>query len=474
MLTNSTVSYMYDLADQLNKAGVGIVAVPFTPIGNLVTAATPAMCDYSKKEIQKTQGRITEAISGVTRSDTEFSAHTAAANSLSDQLAENVKRHISVARSVVKPAVISYADAVGTRFQSFQASDPISSFTLEKVYIPEPLLTESLLDDLKIHRGNRITDFPESLRAGPRTTEELTALLFTGLSSVDEEIRTWLSSTDMSVIQLTWDAMFSGLADSQGLYKLKSGDRLSSALAAYLFSRKLTNAPVTVEGMTVAGYNTRVTAIEYYAGALVCEQLTELNQAARTERLILSSSAYGKNVVVYGPVFDKYMEEGGSTEVLFGMLCGGLPGNSLTGVKAVSEKAMTEWNRFITLSNYQNKRDRHELLRTIYASEFVNQLNEPDEFEKEYLSKNPNHADTSVKRTRDYLKELTEEQLEDIGTVALIVIAKYRFGYTNAYQILSDIVHALNANPNLDPREAATIAAINYITDYACAQLQRI
>lgn len=475
MLNQGTIEYVYGLAEQLRAAGVGIRPVPFTPVAAVVSAAAPVFTDSFAIDLKNNnKSAVVNGIAGVTLNSDGMSPHTAAVSALSQQLAENVLRHVAVARNEVKPEVVSYADAVCTRMDSFRCEDPADGFKLLKVYIPEPLLTESLLDDLKIHKGSAVPSLAETLPVGPATDEELVSNLFTGAASVDEEIRTWIGTVDIEFLRTIWNGYFNSRQVSTSLlYGTAYSDVLNGALAMYLYSRRLTNSPAAIEGMSTLTYKSRVSAIEYHSGAVICQYLSELEQAGRAERLIMEKSQIGKTVCVYGPVMDLFLEKGGSIEVLLGMVVGNLNAISVTSITGISDQALQAWNRYVALANYNNKKNRVEILRNIYTGEFVTQMSNLGTFEKEYHDAHPGAADVAYKRARDYISELSEEELENVAAVAMTVIAKYRFGYTNAHQILCDIEEAMKSNPNLDPREAANIAVINLVSDYVSSQLQR-
>lgn len=476
MLTEQTVGYVYDLAEQLNAAGTRIQVIANTPLANVVAESSPSFGTAFSQKIQNNAKEVVvSTITGVTRNADIMSPHTAAVSALSTQLAENVTRHISVARSIVSPIVQNYASDVIKAIEAYRHLDPAEGFKIDKVYIPEPLLTESLLADLVPHREARVVDLRDSIRIGGVSDEDLVANLFTGSASVDNAIKEWVSSFDVSILRKTWDRYFlSGTIDSNLIYSGEYSEILNSALALYLYTRRLMNNPVAVEGMTTLVYNTKLSVLEQYAGALVCNYLREMEYACRVERLVMEFVPSYKRMVVCGTVFDKYMQEGGSVDVLMGMLTEGISATSLQGVKEISEKALAGWNRYITLSNYQAKKNRAEILRVAYRNTFVNAFADLDVFEKEYNDAHPGHADVAIKRMRDYLDSLTEEQLENVNSISMKLIADFRFSYTQAYQILCDIEAALQANKDLDPREAATIALINLVTDYVSAQLQRV
>lgn len=209
MLTESTISYIYGLAESLGELGVGIAPIPGTPIDNLVITATPSFDVMSTLEIKNNaKAVLVNTITGVTKNTDMMSPHSAAVAALSEHLAENVTRHISNARNVVKPAVESYLSAIIERSSAYSHVDPMAGFKIDKVYIPEPLLSESLLDDLKIHKNRQVNMVTEGLPVGNATDEELTSYLFTGHNSVDKEIRTWLAYIDANMLREVWNDYF--------------------------------------------------------------------------------------------------------------------------------------------------------------------------------------------------------------------------------------------------------------------------
>ena len=474
MLNVSTLEYTCGLAEQLKEAGVGIRAIAYTPMASVVMAAYPTSSVYEQQLKTKPDLKLEEILHSVTKNDVVESEHSGAVAKLSDQLASYVKVHISNARNEVRPVVTEYAEKVLNRIQTFKYDDPAGGFKISKVYIPEPLLTDSFLDDLRCHKGRQAFDIQSGIDLGTCTDEELVQNLFTGHNSTDAAIREWLMSFDNSLLRKVWTGFFNNNGPLANVkYNFNYEENLNASLAIYLYSRKFTNNVKSVPGMNSIAYNSALANLESYAGAIICGYISELNLATTSERLILSISSYSKSAIVYGPVYDKFLNEGGSANTILGMLVDNISATTLVGVRAVTDKANLAWNRYITLSNYNNKKNRAELLRSIYISEYVSQLDSLSEFEKEYHAKNPGFADVSFKLTKDYINTLTEAELEDINAVSMKAIACIRFKYTQAYQILCDMEEAMKANPDLDPREAATIAVINLVTDYVSMQLQR-
>lgn len=474
MLTESTLEYTSGIASRLNEAGVKLEATAYSPLSMLVSDASPSIDSFMPGKLITSGEKFNykDVIVKSSANNNDMSLHSSRVMQISDTIADAVKEHLSFARSVVAPAVTSYAKAIEERVSSFTYNDPTSDFEVNKVYIPEPLLNQSVLEDINIHRNKEVYVCKEGLNGSPLSEEEIYAKLFTGLKSVDEDIRKWLGTFDASLVTKVWNAYFCSAVPSS--INLGSGyqDTLNSSLLLYFFSRKASTDIVQVSGMSNLTYDNIIKGIEQFAACHVLSSLKELDYSAKAERLILNS--YKKCVTVYGPVYDKFMQEGGSIESILGQIVSGQGASTLEAIKASADNNSKAWNRYITLSNYNNKKNKAELLRSIYTSEYVNQLNDLDTREKEYHDKHPGFADLSYKQMKDKVEQMTEEQLEEVSTNALYIVGAIRFSYTNSYDILFDMEEAMKANPNLDPREAATIAVINQITDYVSSQIRRI
>jgi hypothetical protein len=76
-----------------------------------------------------------------------------------------------------------------------------------------------------------------------------------------------------------------------------------------------------------------------------------------------------------------------------------------------------------------------------------------------------------MKIASEYIGCLKLHDLDLVAELALNLMARARFYFTAGYQILSGIEQATKLNPNLDPREAALVSAVNYVTDYLADQI---
>jgi len=130
-----------------------------------------------------------------------------------------------------------------------------------------------------------------------------------------------------------------------------------------------------------------------------------------------------------------------------------------------------QWNSYYTFAKTEESNKFFFKYKEFLISAFIMSMKEMTEFESDYRVKNSNSDFIIRKLAEDEINSFKVSDIEDSYDVALRLIAKCRFYYTSAYPILSDIQEAGKSNPNVDVREAALLAAINYVADYLTAQI---
>jgi hypothetical protein len=176
-------------------------------------------------------------------------------------------------------------------------------------------------------------------------------------------------------------------------------------------------------------------------------------------------------ITVYEPVYKKWLAAGNSQEALFGMLI--LKHNYSTTYlidehKEELEKAwfnhLSYSTNSIKLSNFNNLLEALALAYKALHTEYQN------EAEKAAMSTSDYYA-VSDRLFNEELKDVRMMDLTDMRALALRLVAKSRYYYSSAYEILSTLDSYCEDNENLDPREAALLATIEYVARYMAKQL---
>jgi hypothetical protein len=182
--------------------------------------------------------------------------------------------------------------------------------------------------------------------------------------------------------------------------------------------------------------------------------------------LVCELNTNARKAYVHEGLYNSWLNEGGSPEALLGMLVSGRPHYSLSAISENKDALCRAWEQYVSLSQASLCEEQRRRF-TVYAeAEVLAGLSELSELEQEFLIEAPNHRDLVQKRVRAQIEHLAHRIMDDPLHTALHLVAKGRFGFTAAYDILQKMEQAAKENPEIDPREAALLAAVDYIGRY--------
>jgi len=125
----------------------------------------------------------------------------------------------------------------------------------------------------------------------------------------------------------------------------------------------------------------------------------------------------------------------------------------------------------VMLAQADIKAELRKRFGSFVEAEALAGLDEQSEMEKEYFVGKSGLKDKIALRIKSELECLGNGALDNVYETSLRLIAKCRFFYTSAYQILDEMSEVAKSNPDIDPREAALLSAITYLAYYYDAQI---
>jgi hypothetical protein len=151
-----------------------------------------------------------------------------------------------------------------------------------------------------------------------------------------------------------------------------------------------------------------------------------------------------------------------------------LSGKRLFNKIAIDEEVnelKQRWHTYVLFHNAAENNRSFDMFKDILRVQFEAGLGGIMEGEKSFIDKTPHYFDIIRSKFENELKALKADSMQCLDTAALKLICRSRFYYTQAEAILMDIQQAAAVNPEIDVREAALLATINYVTDYVADQL---
>lgn len=476
MIKQSTLSGASTLASQLDSQGLVAVAKPNTPLNELVNTTYPSF----EVQIQNDE-QMFDVFSGIeaaTRGTLEDpSQHSLQADGLIRDISKVVSEHISFAKNTVKPLVVEYAQQIEQYLTTQKPKQASELFEIVILDTPTLVKDESFLDTLKPYVSKTILEPDLRFNLGPKTTEELLGLITFGYERTDKLVLEWLSTLPEDFVLKAYTSFFTNepgkaIISYDDITRANVFDRLNFGLAILLLATKLfDNVDETAKDTDLRVY--RNTAAQYrdFAGALVTDALNKIALMVKTERLVLSTSLERYQVKVVGEVYRPWLQQGGAPEVILGYIVSNDTTSSKVGISNRTQDYLSAWNSFLSFYNTSESNKAINYFKDFLTSSFNLTLKEPSEVEKDFIAKNPNYYTFINELTNTYVQGLKKDDMKDVYAIALTLVAKHRFYYTASFNILNDINEAGKVNPNVDVREAALLAAVNYVTDYFASQI---
>ncbi len=468
MLRQSTLNQALTLSVQLAEQGQVAIAKPNTILNELTGLSVSLMqIELKEPEHLQEQFQVLEQTNQGTLDNP--SQHSLQQDAVIKDLSAMVLKHIDFAKNIVKPLVVEFAQAIQTYREQFKPKIASQQFSIETLYLPELLEDESFLDTLKPYQSKSVIrpDVPLVLQA--KTSEELIALVSTGVDRLDKLVLAWLAQQPESFLPNLYNSFLTREKTGFGfddLDRLNIFHRIDALLALVLMSVKLYNNVDEQSGVDLTTYRTACMQLRDYAGAALVKDLNSMALFNRSERLIMDVSSDRYTVRVNGSVYKNWLTNGGNPEVILGYVLSGDSSSSKASIDQKAKEYSSRWDSFCLFYDTNESNKALDYFKGFLTQQLALSMKDLSDIEQDYVTKNPN-AFAALKDLNDaYINSLKKSDMDSIYEIALVLVAKHRFHFTSAYHILNDIHEASKINANIDVREAALVAIINYLSDY--------
>jgi hypothetical protein len=469
MLRKASVLNAINVADTLRSKSLVTEARPGTILGELTAATvTPAVTNSDPNEYATMVESMNDGLIN------EPTTHDRRMDEIVPFLANSVTRHLSFARNVVQPAIDRFLELVNEYYRPQVVAS--ESFNIVAKSLPRLSELSKLNESLMFYKNTRYPLPQTNLTfTGNVDNDKLLSLFVTGESDLDSAYRAFFKDNE-ELIQVVYDQVFKSPNFNQlGEYVTNTVtydliDSTTRLLIVYIIAEKFfDNVEDVAENVSLSNYKDTMAAVRDYAGSNLYNQLQSIKAIVSANTLVITMD--NATVTVYEPVYKKWLAAGNSQEALFGMLI--LKRNYSSTYLIDEHKAELEAAWFnhlsystnsIKLSNFNNLLDAFALAYKALHTEYQNDA------EKAAMS-TPDYYAVSDKLFNDELKDVRMMDLADMRSLALRLVAKSRYYYSSAYEILSALDNYCKDNENLDPREAALLATIEYVARYMAKQL---
>lgn len=485
MLNKFTTELAVNLAEVITDSKISLSSKPNTLMGELCSAVNNNdLLNVRPVSVDGISGHLEATSTGVVTTnrdgDKEYagSEHDAIMDNYISEMTVLLSNYLNFSRNTVNSKVFEFKETAEEVVDGYRFKDPEDFFEVEYFKLPEIFNSQVVTDEISDLKGKTNHYNKPSINLEAIKGEQSWDQYFmTGHEGTDTEILSWIKTVD-------WVSGI--LLDNVNEFNLSLKNSLEYSLVNYIFYRNLKERLNINTGDSTGILRSKASELACYYGELTAASIGNYKAMVKTGRLLDTSTQTNFSylskevfkVVVFEESFSKAIESGCTIETVFGFLASVESSHSLNvkDLEKNKDKYNSVWTRtrglyLVYLNNNRLDTFKH-LLRTIVDAQLSNDL--LTESEKEIIESDPSFNKKTLKLSHEYIDNLQVSEIEDLDTIALELVAKIRFRFSNAYDILKEMDELLKANEDLEPKEAALYSAINYLTDYLLEQTQSV
>lgn len=473
MLNYNSLTASAGLADKLANRGIALRAIEGTPLATLINAGYLPNPDVGTLDMTAEE-RIMFGAS--CKNAQAVCEHDIVMDEIIEVLKKTVAWNMDVARNQVNPCVQSastfvrqYVDDAMT-LKNTNLS--IKSEGYHKIWDSHYLhgmvdrFKETAVKDVRL---SITVPLPENL-ASP------IALIETGVARFDAELGDFVSDQEPDVVSSIYTKIFVARDEDYNPSLLSHMNHLyvdpNQILLIHLMAARLMEQ--TPEGVRsgLNEYKEYVAEILAQSGRAVCRTLERREASAKNKVLINDWTQFREDDIGITPiairvnadVYDKWLEAGGTPEVLFGSFVTdrNYSYDSLLDRKDQYIKIWQAQERVMSTNLRLQKANHYQTALVRAVEEQIKDL--PDEF---LVTERAIY----VKALNEHVRSMPNNWYEDDLYLTLRkVICTVMFPHTNAYDILTTIDSVAKDHPELEIREVGLLALVEFIPTWV-AQL---
>lgn len=464
MLTKTSLAAAVPLADLLASKGITLIPQPGTPLLELVQASNFALAVESQFE---GAAPLTDLpMDGYAAKMGESSAtdeHDALMADFVSKAAEAVRFTHKLARSTVNPQIEQVLAAVQKALDENAVSvlNPLNIETREVSALANP----DLLNQLAGNYGHVLSD-RLSLSLRIPMPENIADYLTTGQDFLDGSIADYVEKIGLEGVAGLWGKLFGGQASNlQDIVSEHKPDTYADGVLAMIIVRNMQESIPAGVPVDLSEYNVYMAKLREQLGRILYNIPSAVKSIFSPDRLVMSAPL-GDNprgsIVVNGPAYQSYLQQGGTPEAIFGALNNGtVP--PMADLITQQERYTGHWGRVKERLSGAEVQRRFQAVVTACRQAIAELIAATPDDELRVP-----RADLH-ERLNKAIQFLNPGSLEDLYGTVRHLICDVLYPHTGAEQMLVAI--DVSAKAGGDVGDAVRDATVDYLVDWLCFQI---
>lgn len=481
MITQHSINAAASLMPLLENENTQLLAKGDTPLSELTTLTTRAGTVPTDNPDLDTLilGQDLHANSKL-RNVMGVPEHDMAMEEIAPIVAQAIGAVMSIARNQVNPMVRSVVQAVEKQLDD-EGAVPETPLDVVPQY-HHGIWKNPVLSDM-VSRYEETLQPPNNLMplAIGTADVDLDAALKTGISDMDKDLEKLISAVGEVGLRELWDDFF-----AQGDRSTSLNSQLDSLgvvapyqlILVHMLAVHFSNEVPDTEGVDLEAFQNYVASLRAATGRLIARRMTQLDRAIRTKRMVihfpddrdiqaLTNEGSRVRIVVNQMVYSRWLEDGGSPEILLGSALSDKNTN-YQGLLNDAERYKKVWVDYERMVRLARRNKTFNSLQAYVGSAIAKEINGLD------LDTVPHTREQMHQDLTTHVSHMCATDVENLYETVRHILCNTIFKHTDALTILTEFDRLADQMDNdTDLREVATLVAINYATDWVAGMVQR-
>lgn len=438
---------------------------------------------------------VANGIDPMQMSDTE---HSVVMDGTVEFLVGSMRSYLNHARTVAGPAIDEIIQEVEESKPSWY--QPPTLAQIEIWNPPEPFVGDELEKLVKPFAEEQLQPVNLIRLINERANySAIGEMIRTGISDLDKAIDIWFGSLDKYTIEALWNTFFMGEGNGmigQYIVAIRDGSvweyfrnvkcGIDCALFVFLLSRRLAEARHPDSAVSLEAFDDQLMRYVHASGQALAMQIKTLNDANSTDVLVRDIIMESQTVVVFGPVYDRWLENhDNSADMLLALTLRDVRNSSpyqstftADEIQEMELKLKGAWVTNLSVGEYTARGHQLNEARWALYNAFAKQMDEISEVTTGRTGEELDEAYTPLRKgelTAQWRHEVDNdfnyEDIENIPAWVLKTMCKVRYHGRPTFVLLNGVNLALNSDSKLTEDEAAFMSTFRYLVLWCIGQV---
>lgn len=474
MLLASTITQTVPFSQSLTEQNKTLLPKQGSLLEQLVSASCLPMGIPSDPDSLNALPTLIEA--STSNGEAGISQHSSLVDSFTSTLSEAVMSHIKLAKTVVLPVVKEVTKSVVEKYNTLMLRNALDDITINMHKQPMLVSNTDLLDMLTNY-DSTLSTTPSLITLKEKSLAEIRLLCTTGVNSLDKEVAEYLNGTDEDTIIKIYNLFYNYANSAWPLDKIRSTNGytlFTIGIVGYLIGRRLFDeVDENAVGMNLVSYQKQIAEIRDYCATLINNAVKLIEGYSRSQTVVVGINKDAKTIDVNDELYKKWLETN-TEDAILGNLVSDRVFSTYGLIEENKDKLVESWKNYTVYLNLRRAQDNDRVIRNFIATAVYSDMTDEGltDIEKEYMLVDSNYIAKAKQCVTEYVESLSTNDMDNLPEVVLAAVAKHRFYFTASYDILNGMHEVAKINPDIDPREAALISVLYYVTDYFIDQVR--